>query len=452
MSLIHTLLTLRVDRPANGGTAVARADDGRAVFVRGAIPGEQVTARVVEEKPKFLTAETVEVLDAAPQRIDELCSAATHGAGCCDQSFIAPDHLRVLKAEVLRDVLGRIGGFDAAHLDRLLPGDPVRALDGGATGWRIRTRLAVDIDGRPGLHERGGAGIVTGHPCAQNDPVMVADLGDGYTPGGDLAITLDDAGARHIVEIGPVPTTPPSGGRSSRAGAARGGSAGDGSGRGRSGDRRAAQRRRRHREAPRPQRVVAGAPTAGHRVGARHWEIPVAGFWQGHRAAPDTYAQTVTDMVRAVLGDTAPGACWDLYGGAGVFAAALTDTLGASTVHVVESDPGPLEAAERTFGTDAGIHLHRGEVARLMADLPAPQVVVLDPPRTGAGPAVIEQVTDATPEVIVHVGCDVARFARDLGLYGRHGYTPQQITGFDAFPLTHHLEAIAVLVRPTSRP
>ncbi|WLP91066.1 TRAM domain-containing protein [Gordonia sp. NB41Y] len=440
------LLTLRVDRPANGGTAVGRADDGRAVFVRGAIPGEQVTARIVEEKPRFLTAETVDVLEPAPQRIDELCAAAAHGAGCCDQSFITPDHVRGLKAEVLRDVLGRIGGFDAARLDRLLPGEAVRALDGGATGWRIRTRLAVDADGRPGLHERGGAGIVTGDPCAQNDPLMVADLGDGYAPGGDLAITLDDTGTRHIVEIGPVPAAAAGGGRPPRGGPERGGSS-----RGRSRDRRAAQQRRRHREAPRPQRVVAGAPTAGHRVGARRWEIPVAGFWQGHRAAPDTYAATVTDMVRSALGDAAPGVCWDLYGGAGVFAAALTDTLAAGSVHVVESDPGALEAAEHTFTTDTGIHLHPGEVARLIADLPAPQVVVLDPPRTGAGPAVIAQLADAAPEVIVHVGCDVGRFARDLGLYGRHGYTAQRITGFDAFPLTHHLEAIAVLVRSTSR-
>ncbi|MFT4127355.1 MAG: class I SAM-dependent RNA methyltransferase, partial [Gordonia sp. (in: high G+C Gram-positive bacteria)] len=196
----------------------------------------------------------------------------------------------------------------------------------------------------------------------------------------------------------------------------------------------------------RRQRVLEGGPSAEHRLGARSWQIPVTGFWQGHRAAPDTYARTVADLVAGHL-DGAAGVGWDLYGGAGVFTATLLDDLAATAVHLVDSDAGALAAAADTFAADGRVHRHQGEVAAVVAGLPAPRVVVVDPPRTGAGPRVIAHITAAGPQVIVAVGCDVARFARDLSLYAAHGYRPREVRGFDAFPLTHHLEAIAVLVR-----
>ena len=106
---------------------------------------------------------------------------------------------------------------------------------------------------------------------------------------------------------------------------------------------------------------------------------------------------------------------------------------------------GTLAAAEATFVEDA-VEVHRGEVSDVATQLPTPDVVILDPPRTGAGASVIGVVANADPGVIVHVGCDIGRFARDLALFGEHGYQVQEIRAFDAFPLTHHVEAIAALV------
>lgn len=429
-------LTLRVRRPANGGSAIAHADDGRVVFVRGAIPGELATATIVEDKSGFLVAEVVEVLEPSTHRRDPLCAAAAHGAGCCDLAHVAVAHARTLKTEILTDVLRRIGGFTDDALSALDGGPPtVAALDDAETGWRIRTRMAVDAQGRAGLHRRGSAGLVVGHPCAQPDP-RLSDLTahDGrFTPHAELALVLDDDGSRHLTEIAPADST---------AARGRGGRAG--------GARRAAQQRRRRHERARTTRVVEGLPTARHRVGERTWDIPVTGFWQGHRAAAGVYAQTVADLVARHTDSVAT--CWDLYGGAGIFAAALTDTLHAQAVHVVDSDAAALAAAEATFADDDGIEVHRGEVASAIGGLPAAGVVVLDPPRTGAGARVIGQLAAAGPDVVVHVGCDVARFARDLGLFAENGYRVREIRGFDAFPLTHHIEAIAVLVRSNSRP
>lgn len=430
------VLTLRAERPANGGSAIAHAPDGRVVFVQGAIPGETVTARTVSEKQGFLSARVVDVLERSPHRVEARCAAAAHGAGCCDLSFVEAAHARNLKSEVLRDVLTRIGGFGAEVLDGL-DGPPVAALDDADTGWRIRTRLAVDADGRAGLHEQGGPRIVVGAHCAQPDPAMTVGVDAGYSPHTELAIVLDASGRRHITEIAPPA-------HSSAAGTRRGQRSGSGAG----ADRSSAQRRRRGREAGRSIRVLEGEASAVHRVGGRSWRIPITGFWQGHRAAPAEYAQTVGDFVARHT--TGVRTCWDLYGGAGVFAATLVDEVGAGRVDIVDSDAGALKAAGDTFADDPGVHCHRGEVARAIAELPAPDVVIVDPPRTGLGSRVIGQIVDADPEVVVHVGCDVGRFARDLSMLCARGYRLRAVRGFDAFPLTHHLEAIAVLVGPRS--
>jgi tRNA/tmRNA/rRNA uracil-C5-methylase (TrmA/RlmC/RlmD family) len=115
------------------------------------------------------------------------------------------------------------------------------------------------------------------------------------------------------------------------------------------------------------------------------------------------------------------------------------------TVHVVETDPQAVAAGSETFADDPRVHFHHSSVARAVDDLPAPSVVVADPPRAGAGREVVDKVVAAAPSAIIAVGCDPATFARDLADYRRGGYEVQWLHGFDAFPLTHHVEAIALL-------
>ncbi|AZG44200.1 class I SAM-dependent RNA methyltransferase [Gordonia insulae] len=428
-------LIIRTDRPANGGEAVGRVD-GRVVFVRGAVPGELVRVRITDDRQKsFARAEMIEIVEASPHRIESRCDAARHGAGCCDLGFIEVGHSRDLKGQILVDALGRIGRFGPADLDAAGVGSGVVAdLGDDGTHWRVRTRLGVDADGRAGMHAFHGSAIVTGHRCAAPESGMLDDL-DALTvaPGADLIVVADRDGRRHITELA-APKQPA---RRHRGGA-----------RGRT------QSARRRRDAPRGRRVVEGDAIATHRVGDRVWRIPVAGFWQAHGAAPTVYARTVVELLGAagLPGRTGDTVAWDLYGGAGVLGAALLDGAAAAglgeftAVHVVETDADAVAVATEAFAGDDRLTVHHGEVAALVGGLPAPDVVVLDPPRTGAGPAVIDAVADADPSAIVHVGCDVGRFARDLALFAEHGYRPREIRAFDAFPLTHHVEAIACLV------
>lgn len=420
-------------RAAHGGVMVGR-HDGRAVFVRDALPDERVLVEVTDaRKPSFCHARVIEILDASPHRIDPMCPAAAAGAGCCDLSFVDDTHSRAMKSLVVGELLERIGGFDAGVFDV-----PVRSL-GAPTGWRTRVRLGVDATGTPGTHVHASDAIVVGVDCAQPISGLLADLtAQRYRPGSELVVVRDADGARHITEISAA-GPPESSQRPTRDRQGR-----RRSNRSYSGDRGRAQRSRASR--PRSvETVIAGDAIAVHRVGDRRWDLPVTAFWQAHREGPSRYGAAVVSMAQA----HAPSArvAWDLYGGVGVFAGQLVDSLEAlDRVFVVEADAAAVTAATTTFAGDDRVRVVRAPVADALDTLDAPDIVVVDPPRSGAGRGVVGAICAAEPELVIHIGCDAATFARDLGTYRELGYRPAEIEGFDAFPMTHHVEAIAALV------
>ena len=421
-------LTLEVTAYANGGAGIARSD-GRVVFVDGALPGERVRARITDDsRSSYAKAAVEEVLTPSAHRVAPRCPAAAAGAGCCDLAFVEPAYARRLGADALADVLRRIGRFD---LDELPPPD-VEPLSGASTGWRIRTRLAVGRDGRAGLRGRRSAEIVT-EPCVAPVAGLLEQVdGLGARPGTEIVLMAGTDGVRHAGELA-----------APREGDVRGRRRGDAA-------RRRAQRSRGARSAPRELRMLVGDGSVTHRVGDRSWRIPVTGFWQAHRNAPEVYSAAVVDLL-AEAGVAGTVHAWDLYGGAGVFSAALIDAgssrgLDVASVDLVDTDPSALAAAAAVCGADP-VTTHRGGVAETLGGLRSPQVVVSDPPRAGAGLSVVDGVAAAGPEAVVHVGCDAASFARDLGRYAVHGYRVRGWRAFDAFPLTHHIEAVAVLTR-----
>lgn len=432
---------LITERLGHGGVCVGR-HEGRVVFVRHALPGERLRVRVSEDRGKgFCRAEIIEVLDASEFRIDPVCPAGAPGggAGCCDLSHTTGSHARLLKSTVLSELLERIGGV-------LWSGD-VNSLDPAAgsrpeTGWRIRERLVVDGRGRAGMHGYQSHSIIRRLDCAQPVPGLLdgVDELEGLSPGADLVITAGDGGARHIAQMAGSSKSGSRGGRNDRPG------------RQSQGGRRSVQRERARRSADRSVEVISGEPTVRRTVGDRIWDLPITGFWQAHRLAAAGYGDTVRALLREA-GLPRSVVVWDLYGGAGVLAGAVLDenddARGTARIHIVEADGQAIAAAQVTFAEDHRVSVHRGNVATSLVGLPAPDVVIADPPRAGAGREVVEQVVAAGPAIVIAVGCDPATFARDLGDYVRGGYEVVTILGFDAFPLTHHLEAIALL-RPAA--
>jgi tRNA/tmRNA/rRNA uracil-C5-methylase (TrmA/RlmC/RlmD family) len=389
-------LTLTVGAPANGGSCVAR-HDGRVVFVRYALPGERVRVRVTADRGSYWHAETVEVVEPSDDRSASLCPiAGVDGAGCCDLAFVDPAAARALKAEVVSNQLARLGNYQWEDTVQ-----PISAA--GPTGWRTRIKLDVGADGRPGFHRYHSDELVADLNCGQLPPEMIDGLTDvAWPPGAHLHVVVDDDGQRHVA-------------RTVRHG------------------------RRNSTD------VVEGSYQGVQRAGRHSWQVPVTAFWQAHRDAARTYSDLVGDWARPDPGMTA----WDLYGGAGVFAAVLGDAVGESgQVVSVDSSRAATRSARATLADLPQVSVITDSVRRaLTAQRAGADVAVLDPPRGGAGREVIDLLAAAEVPRIIHIGCEAASFARDIGLYQRHGYAVDKISVFDSFPLTHHIECVALLTR-----
>lgn len=390
-------LVLTTGAAANGGSCVAR-HDGRVVFVRYALPGEVVRARVTSDRESYWHAEAIEILEPSPDRVDSLCSiAGVGGAGCCDLAFATPEAARALKGQVVANQLARLGNFTWDGI-----AEPVG--DGAALGWRTRVRLDTTAAGRVGFHRYHSSELVTDLNCAQLPAGMLDGLADAqWAPGAHVHVALDDDGERHVVQSGP-----------------------------RSGRNASTQ-------------VVEGKYEAVQRVNDRVWRIPVTAFWQAHRDAAGVYSQLVGQWARLEPGMAA----WDLYGGAGVFAATLAQLVGdTGEVLTVDTSRGSSRSAHAALADLACVSIVTDSVRRALgARRRRADVAVLDPPRSGAGREIIDQLAGAGVPRVIHIGCEAASFARDVGLYRGHGYEVEELRVFDSFPLTHHVECIAVLTR-----
>ncbi|OBG23208.1 class I SAM-dependent RNA methyltransferase [Mycobacterium sp. 852002-51057_SCH5723018] len=390
-----TDLTLVTGAPANGGSCVAH-HEGRVVFVRYALPGERVRVRVTADRGSYWHAEVLEVIKPSGDRVASLCPiAGVDGAGCCDLAFAAPEAARALKAEVVSNQLQRLGGHHWSGA-----ADPLSA--SGPTGWRTRVRLDVGADRRPGFHRYHSDELVTDLRCAQLPAGMLDGLAEtDWPPGAQLHVAVDDEGERHVVR------TLRQGKRTTTT-------------------------------------VVEGSYEAVQRVGARSWRVPVTAFWQAHRDAVAVYSGLVADWARPDAGMTV----WDLYGGAGVFAAPLAEAVGESgRVLSVDTSRTSTRAARAALADLPQVEIVTDSVRRaLSAQRSRADVAVLDPPRAGAGRDVIDRLAAAGVRRVVHIGCEAASFARDIGIYRDHGYAVEEIKVFDAFPLTHHTECVALLV------
>ncbi|GGK94802.1 class I SAM-dependent RNA methyltransferase [Nocardia jinanensis] len=457
------VLVVRLGKPGHGGFCVAR-HEGRVVFVRHGLPGELVRARVTEDRGgAFCRAEAVEIVEASPDRVPATCPVSgPGGAGCCDFSYATVAAQRRLKAAVVAEQLSRITG-----IERAVEVEPITGSGADTGGWRTRIRLAVDAAGRAGVHRYRSTGVLTDLRCPQPVPDALDGIDRGrWTPGAELVIAIDDTGARHIVEI--APPAPETGRRGGNRHGGRSGPGGradrrsSGSRGPRSVSERAeaadtepetpgAQRRRTaaRRAAARTDRdewVVEGSGRAVQYVAGRRWEVSAAGFWQAHRGAAQCYSDIVADWSDPGAGATA----WDLYSGAGVFAARLAEQVGPTgAVLALESAPAAVSDGHAALGDLPWLELRAGRVEQWAGAHRGarPRVVVLDPPRAGAGKPVVHAVAAAEPDRIVHIGCDPASFARDLRLYLDAGYGLTALRAFDAFPATHHVECLALLER-----
>lgn len=421
------ILELDVTGVAHGGVFVAR-HEGRVVFVPDAIPGERVRAQVTDQRASFWRAELLEVLDASPHRRAHVWSAASierapaARAGGADFGHIALEQQRELKRQVISDALERVGRLDPAELaltvePALASADAQEREDG--TRWRTRVSLHVDDDGRVGPFAARSHRVIE----VDDLPLATASIA-AAVPGRTAGLR---AGRVDLVEPadGRVRVIP-----------------------------RPQARDGRRRGAARP---AAPVEVVEERVGDRIFRLDVGGFWQVHRLAAHSITRAVRDALDAVGGVDPAAHHLDLYGGVGLLAAAVADA-GGTRITSVESDARATEHAGGNLAEWVGARAETGRVESWLeaftTSLSAPArdrlaagVVVLDPPRAGAGRSVVERVVDLHPAHVVYVACDPVALARDMAVFAGHGYRAEAVRGLDLFPHSHHVEAVTVLSR-----
>ena len=195
--------------------------------------------------------------------------------------------------------------------------------------------------------------------------------------------------------------------------------------------------------------VPGVAPTGKvlHTVRERTWRMERDGFWQVHEALPEALVAAVLELGRPAQGQV----WWDLYAGAGLFAAFLAEAVGPEGhIAAAESAESAIKSARRALHDLPQVALHHSDVTRWLREIDhdAPDGIVLDPPRSGVGAEVVAMVTAAEVPTLVYVACDPVALARDTASFVAAGYRLSGIRAFDAFPMTHHLETVAMF-RPS---
>ncbi|MEH0936520.1 class I SAM-dependent RNA methyltransferase [Micromonospora psammae] len=395
---------LTIDAVAPGGHCVARVD-GQVVFVRHALPGERVIAEVTELHKGFARADAVEILTASADRVEQPCPYAKPGrCGGCDLQHVTRAAQLEWKSTVVREQLTRLGGLTDAEVDAL--GVTVAALPGGALGWRSRVRYAVDAAGRAGLLKHRSHEVVPiercliAHPTIQQLPVLTPS-GARWPDAEAVETVASTGGDVTIATVTEGVATP-----------------------------------------------VEGPETVHERAAGRDWTLPAGGFWQVHPAAADTLVGAVLDLLDPRPGESA----WDLYGGAGLFAAALAGRVGPDArITLVESSAQGVAAARENLADLPRVEVvaARVETALARRRVTGPvDLVVLDPPRSGAGAPVVRDVAAARPRAVAYVACDPAAFARDVRTFTGLGWRLAALRGFDLFPMTQHVELVGLLLPP----
>jgi tRNA/tmRNA/rRNA uracil-C5-methylase (TrmA/RlmC/RlmD family) len=420
---------------AHGGWCVARPADGPVLFVRHALPGERVMARITEVTSRFVRAEAVEILAPSPDRITPPCPHA-HPGGCggCDWQHATLSAQRAIKAAVIRQQLRRMAGLDREVTVEALPGDQ----DGdqnppAGLGWRTRVQFAVRDDGVAGLRAHRSHRVIDVGECLIAHPDLT-DLGltKRRWPGEASveALVATGSGERAVI-VSP--------GRSAGTAAAQV-----------SADtvlRRAGSQNRRLTP-------VRGRGYLSQHAAGRDWRVSAGAFWQVHPAAADTLTAAVLASLEPQPGDAA----LDLYCGAGLFAGALAPAVGPGGMVVgVEADDAAVRDARHNLREWPWARVHKGDVASVLTrGLPPARLAVADPPRSGLAREVIEYLSAGQNGVdrFVYVSCDPATLARDIGLLTGRGWALDGLRAFDAFPMTHHVECVATLTagRVTDQP
>lgn len=462
-------VSLQLLRPVHGGYCLAHRDD-QTYMVRFGLPGEQVKAVPVAKKGKVIFAEVSEVLEASEHRQTPVWAlGGPGGSGGADLCHVKLPFQRIWKAEVLADCLRRLGGEEVYAQALAVSGGELSCLGvssghaGGedGLGYRLRADFEVSAAGRLAMTKFRGEELIEidSFPLADSvisesslfsDPARWSQV---FTPGGRIRAwasadglrvwngrALFDESAQPVAEKNVRLSVPGFGDYLVAP----------------SGFWQA------HRQAARilGQQVMAAA-TSDYELDSGTLSAP--GVGQGHAgsdaAGGSAEASEHSEADASNDRPLTPGnRRWkevlELYSGAGLFSRPLASILdrGGRLTTLEGSKPAVKMARKNLSGVPGRLQIRAGRVdTRALADYggkrKASPLVVMDPPRSGAGQKVMAALTRLEPEKIIYVACDPAALARDLKVAVSHGYQIASLQAYDLFPHTHHLESVCLMVK-----
>jgi 23S rRNA (uracil1939-C5)-methyltransferase len=417
---------VQIEKPVYGGAFLARVE-GKAVFVPLTLPGEQAHIRVVEDKRGYATAEAEQIVTAAPERIEPKCRHFGVCGGCSYQHTDYATQLR-FKHAILRETLER-GGVRAPEEIAVLAGDP--------WSYRNRIRLAFDAAGNPGYRGPRSHAVIPIAECPIAAPSLIeaakafAGVRRKLMPTlrpNELAlfcnadetallatVILASPSKVHLDELAST--------WSDRIPALRGielvveGSNGQ------------------------PQRTFArsGETSLAYSAPGYDYRVDHGAFFQVNRWLVDS-------LVEHVIANRGGKLAWDLFAGVGLFARQLAASF--ESVLAVEFAPTSIAALQTNLEATSGTAVRSATLDFLRRNRTSrPDLIVVDPPRTGLGPDVTKELAAIAPAEIVYVSCDPATLARDLRALVASNYVIDSVTLADLFPQTFHLETVVELRR-----
>jgi tRNA/tmRNA/rRNA uracil-C5-methylase (TrmA/RlmC/RlmD family) len=384
------ILTLNIEKVAHGGFCVAR-HEGVVVFVRHCLPGEIVEAKLTSLAPgkRSWFAQTIKVIKPSTNRVESKCDFfKTDGCGGCDWQHTTSKYQRELKLEVLIEQLARFGQVNnAAEICS------IHAVEPSEQNWRTRVRLVASPEGNWGFRKTRSHEIQEINKCLiadQSINEVLATLPKGNVDDQVLIVKSKDETIVYPVET-----------RSSRA------------------------------------------PNSIQEVDGHDFAVAGDGFWQVHPEAAAVLSNQIKKSINGLKIDSFA----DLYAGVGVLAHSVLQEFPLAKAFVVEADRNAAQNTKENLKKFKNVQVINERVDRWTKSIKNKMdVVILDPPRSGAGQNVMQQICAHTLQKIIYIACDPAALARDVLVANKYGWKLEVVVAFDLFPMTHHLESVAVLV------
>ncbi len=384
------LLTLNIEKVAHGGLCVAR-HDGVVIFVRHALPGEIVEAKLISLAPgkRSWFAQTISVKKASEKRITPKCEFfKADGCGGCDWQHADSQYQRELKLEVLVEQLERFG--QVANARQI---SSINAVEPSQSNWRTRIRVVANDEGKWGFRKTRSHEVQVVDKCliadnSINDVLKTLPVGN---PDDEILIVK----SKEETIVYPVEKRAPS------------------------------------------------APNSTQEVDGHDFAVAGDGFWQVHPGAASVLSRQIKESVKGLKVESFA----DLYAGVGVLAHSLLQEFPLANAIVVEADRSAAHNAKENLKSFKNVQVSSERVDKWVRGVKKKfDVVILDPPRSGAGQTVMQQICRQTLQKIIYIACDPAALARDVLIAKKNGWKLETVVAFDLFPQTHHIESVAVLV------